>query len=240
MGTSLAYSGTRIAGADDLRDLITDWFESGDQARPGDDVERFARSAAGLWSSGSGGSVIGVGAAGGSSNPARDADRIARTAGSAGSLANAFIRGDRQAILDAGLDFDVLAALGDPNRVVLEIVDAALGGDVDGDIEGAEEWLVSAAVVRWVVEFPPGSPPSPEQIARKALEEIIRRGALTEVGERIRSIDDRAERAQLENSVRLVAQACVSGIDLSGAATSDLRNVIARGISTITTIYGGA
>lgn len=246
MGTSLAYTGTNSAAANDLRDAISGWLEDGDTARPiANDAAQVGSAASGLWGSTGGARsspirIYGSGSGGTGGTAGRSAVRVSRSASRGGSLANAFIRGDRAPFDALGIDFDRLRSLGDPAQVASEIIAAGLERAADESIEDAEEREIVAYVVQWTLEFPADNPPSAEDIARKTIEEMIAFGTLTEVGDTIRQNLDRAERQRAEAEVRRAAEACAAGVDftMAGSAQADIERAVLDGIADLTRIYG--
>ena len=247
MGTSLAYSGSTDASAKDLRDLVADWLDDARPPSAADDVSKMGKAAAGIWSAGPASpsaaparSISLPTAFGGGSAMGRSAARVAHSAGQSGSLANAYLRGDRAPFDEIGVDFDQLRALNDPAQVVLEIVAAGLERVTDETLADAEEREIVAHVVQWVLEFPASDPPSAEDTARKTIEEMIAYATLTEVGDTIRSNPDRGERRRVEGEIKQAAEACAAGVSLppTGATRGDIERAVNSGIADLVRIYG--
>ena len=65
--------------------------------------------------------------------------RVSRAAGRAGRLAIAYNTGNREALREAGLNYDELRALGDPVAVGIKIIEAAFESQADSTVADAEE-----------------------------------------------------------------------------------------------------
>lgn len=260
MGTSGSFGGSGGKDAKDLRDSIADWLDddtSTGQAvagQPGDlgKLELLRPMIRILANSrGSGGGGGGAGSVGGSSGGGggrtggvtRSVQRTSRVAGRAGSLASAYATGDRATLGAAGLNYDELAALGDPLEVGSRIAKVALDSQSDGTFESGEERVIVAELIAWIIDSPAGEVPAPEDIARKSIELIIAECTLSEVSEALRSGDmNAAERRQAEQEIRDSAGVLATKVNLSatGATEAEITKAIREGIDRLTEIYGGA
>ncbi|MBF6513003.1 hypothetical protein IU421_01755 [Nocardia cyriacigeorgica] len=259
MGTSGSFGGSGGKDAKDLRDSIADWLDddtSTDQAaagQPGDPrkIDLLRPMIRILANSRGGGGGGGVGSTGGSSGGGgvrsggvtRSVQRTSRVAGRAGSLASAYATGDRATLAAAGLNYDELAALGDPLEVGSRIAKTALDSQSDGTFESGEERVIVAELIAWIIDSPAGDVPAPEDIARKSIELIIAECTLSEVSDALRSGDmSAAERRQAEQEIRDSAGVLATKATLSatGATEAEITKAIREGIDRLAQIYGGA
>lgn len=189
-----------------------------------------------------GGGARGGGGGGRSSGGAsRSVGRVSRAAGRAGRLALAYSAGNREALREAGLNYDELTALGDPIAVGIKIVEAAFETQADSTIADAEERDIVAAVVEWILEQPADHQPSPEEVVRKAIETTIAETALTEVSATIYAKAASPERRRsLERQIRDVAAeyAAQAALSPGGATERDMSRAIENGIRDIGQIFG--
>jgi hypothetical protein len=166
---------------------------------------------------------------------------MSRAAARAGGLASAYVAGNRDALAEAGLNYDELVTLGDPIEVGYRIAKAALDTN-DGTIESQEEGDIAAELIDWVLKAPADHRPSPEEIARKSIELIIAEATLTEIAERMRStVAAKAERERVELMVRDAAEELAAQARLSptGATIAELARAIESGIADLIGIFGG-
>lgn len=189
-----------------------------------------------------GGGTRGGGGGGRSSGGAtRSVGRVSRAAGRAGSLALAYSSGNRQALREAGLNYDELRGLGDPVAIGIKIVEAAFEAQADSTIADAEERDIVAAVVAWILEQPSDRPPTPEEVVRKSIETTIAETALTEVSATIYAKAASPEkRRSLERQICDVAAEYAAQATLSpnGATESEMSQAIENGIRDIGKIFG--
>lgn len=189
-----------------------------------------------------GGGSRGSGGAGRSSGGAsRSVGRVSRAAGRAGHLALAYSSGNREALREAGLNYDELTALGDPVAVGIKIVEAAFEAQADSTIADAEERDIVAAVVEWILEQPTDRPPTPEEVVRKSIETTIAETALTEVSATIYAkAASQEKRRSLERQIRDVAAeyAAQATLSASGATEEEMSQAIENGIRDIGQIFG--
>ncbi|MCL2489467.1 MAG: hypothetical protein FWF36_01880 [Propionibacteriaceae bacterium] len=150
----------------------------------------------------------------------------------------AYASRNRDALRDAGLNYDALAALHDPLAVGVKIVEAACGAISDGTIEDAEDREIVAEVVAWIIQQPGGV--QPDEAVRKTIEQIIARTVLTEVSA---SIYDKAvpfdrrralEQSILDTAAELAAQARLTS---TGATAQEIGKAIEDGIRDLGRIY---
>jgi hypothetical protein len=190
-----------------------------------------------------GGGGGGRGGSGGRSSggATRSVGRVSRAAGRAGRLALAYSAGNREALREAGLNYDDLQALGDPVAIGIKIVEAAFGAPADSTIADAEERYIVADVVAWILEQPIDQPPAPEDVVRKSIESTIAETALTEVSSTIYAKDVSYEkRIGVERQIRDVAAEYAAQASLSptGATEQEMARAIETGIRDIGTIFG--
>ncbi|MEU1950800.1 hypothetical protein [Nocardia rhamnosiphila] len=259
MGTSGSFGGSGGKDAKDLRDSIAEWLDDdtsaghtaeGQAGNPEklDLLRPMIRILANSRGSGGGGGG-GAGSSGGSGNGGgrsggvtRSVQRTSRVAGRAGGLASAYATGDRATLAAAGLNYDELAALGDPLEVGSRIAKAALDSQSDGTFESGEERVIVAELIAWIIDSPTGDVPAPEDIARKSIELIIAECTLSEVSDALRSSDmSAAERRQAEQEIRDSAGVLASKATLSaaGATEAEITAAIREGIDRLAEIYGG-
>jgi uncharacterized heparinase superfamily protein len=161
----------------------------------------------------------------------------AGTAGRAATAAYAFRAGDAATLETLGLNFAELTALGDQYEIARRIAYAACER-ADSTIEDHEQRLVAADVAEWVLTQD-GAPPTPEEIVRHAIGQIIADAILSETGEIINN-SDHADVAEAE--VRDVAEALAARAELSvnGVSETQFTQAIEQGIETLRAIYEGA
>lgn len=179
--------------------------------------------------------------AGGPGGVSRSASRVSKTAGRAGSIARAYASGDAAALQQAGLDYHELRSLKDPIAVGAKIMEVAFDTPDDGALETAEERDVAAEVVTWILEYPEGSPPSPEEIVRKTIECTIISSALTEIVSKV--YDKKApfeQRRALEQQIKDMAEeyAAQASLGPTGATEQEISQAIEVGLRDIGRIYG--
>lgn len=201
---------------------------------------------------GRGGGADGPGAGGGGARgggtgsrtyggASRSVGRVSKAAGRAGHLAIAYSSGNRQALREAGLNYDELRALGDPVAVGIKIVEAAFGSQSDSTVADAEERGIVAGVVEWILQQPADRPPTPEEVVRKSIETTIAETALTEISSTVYAKAASAEkRRSLERQIRDVAAEYASQATLSptGATELEMSRAIEGGIRDIGKIFG--
>lgn len=198
-----------------------------------------------------GGDGPGAGGAGGarsrggggrsSGGASRSVGSVSRAAGRAGHLAIAYSSGNREALREAGLNYDELRALGDPVAVGLRIVEAAFEAQADSTIADAEERDIVAAVVEWILDQPTDRPPTPEEVVRKSIETTIAETALTEVSATMYAkAASQEKRRSLERQIRDVAAeyAAQATFTASGATEKEMSQAIGNGIRDIAKIFG--
>lgn len=188
-----------------------------------------------------GGGSRGVGGGRSSGGATRSVGRVSRAAGRAGRLALAYSAGNREALREAGLNYDDLRALGDPVAIGIKIIEAAFGAPADSTIADAEERYIVADVVAWILEQPADQPPTPEEVVRKAIETTIAETALTEVSSTIYAKDVSYEkRIGVERQIRDVAAeyAAQASLTPTGATEQEMARAIETGIRDIGTIFG--
>ncbi|MBX4170308.1 hypothetical protein K3M35_16860 [Rhodococcus sp. DMU2021] len=253
MGTSSSFGGSGGKDPSDLRDNIAAWLD--DAAAPGQQQPQVDISPAlrvllnsrgrGGRSDGPGGGGGGVTRGGGggrsSGGATRSVGRVSRAAGRAGRLALAYSSGNREALREAGLNYDELQRLGDPVAVGLKIIEAAFGAQPDSTIADAEERGIVSIVVEWILEQPADQPPTPDEVVRKSIETTIAETALTEVSSTIYAKDASFEkRRNLEQQIRDVAAeyAAQATLSVSGATEQQMSQAIENGIRDIGKIFG--
>jgi hypothetical protein len=271
MGTSGSFGGSGGKDATDLRDAVADWLDEPDTGNAGDAaadpgqgegdegpttgrpnidltpalrVILRSRGGGGDGPSGGGGGgsrQAGGGAGRSSGGASRSVGRVSRATGRAGRLALAYAVGDREALAQAGLNYDELRGLGDPLAVGLAIVEAAFDSQADGTIEDSEERDIVAAVVEWILEVPADTPPTPEDIVRKSIETLIAEVTLTEVSATIRSNGATYEdRRSIERNIRDVAEEYARQVQLTatGPTEAEIAAAIEQGVRDIGRIFG--
>lgn len=243
------------AGGEDANDAGGDDKPSGPSApRPADQRPKVDLTPAlrvllrprGRGGGGDGPGAGGGGARGGgggrsSGGASRSVRRVSRAAGRAGHLALAYSSGNREALRDAGLNYDELRALGDPVAIGIKIVEAAFDAQADSTIADAEERDIVAAVVEWILEQPTDRPPTPEEVVRKSIETTIAETALTEVSATIYAkAASQEKRRGLERQIRDVAAeyAAQATLSASGATEREMAQAIESGIRDIGQIFG--
>lgn len=195
-------------------------------------------------SDGPGGGSGGTGGGGGgrsSGGATRSVGRVSRAAGRAGRLALAYSSGNREALREAGLNYDELQALGDPVAVGLKIIEAAFESQADSTVADAEERDIVSIVVEWILEQPADNPPTPEDVVRKSIETMIAETTLTEVSSTIYAKDASFEkRRSLERQIRDVAAeyAAQATLNPEGATEQQMAQAIENGIRDIGQIFG--
>lgn len=197
---------------------------------------------------GGGGGMGADGGAGGgggggrsSGGASRSVGRVSRAAGRAGHLALAYSAGNREALREAGLNYDELRALGDPLAIGIKIVEAAFEAQADSTIGDAEDRDIVSAVVEWIFEQPADRPPTPEEVVRKSIEITIAETALTEVSATIYAKAPNPEtRRNLERQIRDVAAeyAAQATLSASGASEREMAQAIESGVRDIGEIFG--
>lgn len=191
---------------------------------------------------GGGGSGAGGGGGGRSSGGAtRSVGRVSRAAGRAGRLALAYSSGNREALREAGLNYDELQALGDPVAIGLKIIETAFESQADSTVADAEERDIVSIVVEWILEQPADHPPTPEDVVRKSIEATIAETALTEVSSTVYAKDASFEkRRSLERQIRDVAAeyAAQATLNPAGATEQQMAQAIENGIRDIGQIFG--
>lgn len=199
------------------------------------------RGGGGADGPGSGGGGHGGGAGRSSGGATRSVGRVSRAAGRAGRLALAYSAGNREALREAGLNYDELRSLGDPIAIGIKIIEAAFGSPADSTIADAEERCIVADVVAWILEQPMDQPPTPEEVVRKSIETTIAETALTEVSSTIYSKGVSYEkRIGVERQIRDVAAeyAAQASLTPTGATEQEMARAIETGIRDIGTIFG--
>ena len=205
-----------------------------------------------LRSRGRGGGADGPGGGGGGARSggagsrtyggaSRSVGRVSKAAGRAGHLALAYSSGNREALREAGLNYDELQALGDPVAIGIKIVEAAFGSQSDSTVADAEERDIVAGVVEWILEQPADRPPTPDEVVRKSIETTIAETALTEVSATVYAKAASAEKRRgLERQIRDVAAEYATQATLSptGATEQEMSRAIEGGIRDIGKIFG--
>lgn len=255
MGTSGAFTGSASPEAKDLRDSIADWLsdqtgspDPADQGSPAGMPSSTIGSGIGLWGRGSGGgggggaSTGGGGSGGGGRSyggVGRTVGRVSGPAGRAGSIARAYVAGDRGALEAAGLSYDELSRLGDPLEVGQRIADAAFDTLPDGSMADHEARLIVGDLIGWVLEASAGQEPSPEAVVRHTIELMVNRAILTEVGDSIRQEPDRAKREATTQDIRNSAKVWAARADLSatGATPAEISAAIEGGVAELVQIW---
>lgn len=268
MGTSGSFGGSGGPDARNLRDTIADWltddsneqhlFDDSQPTTPGERVPVPPRSfdltpalrlllrsrsnaADGPGGGGGSGGSAGGGAGRSSGGASRSVGRLSRAAGRASGLALAYNSGDRDALEQAGLDYDQLRLLNDPLAVGFAIVDAAFDTQPDSTIDDSEAREIVAAVVEWILDAPVGSQPSVEDVVRKAIETIVADVTLTEIASTISKKGSSFEsRRSAEQMVRGLAEEHAAQVKLTatGATGSELADAIESGIGDLARIMG--
>lgn len=190
---------------------------------------------------GGGGGARGGGGGRSSGGATRSVGRVSRAAGRAGRLALAYSSGNREALREAGLNYDDLQALGDPVAIGLKIIETAFESQADSTVADAEERDIVASVVEWILEQPADQPPTPEDVVRKSIETTIAETALTEVSSTVYAKDASFEkRRSLERQVRDVAAeyAAQATLNPRGATEQQMAQAIENGIRDIGQIFG--
>ncbi|MRG59980.1 hypothetical protein GE115_08880 [Agromyces sp. CFH 90414] len=190
---------------------------------------------------GGGGGSRGGGGGRSSGGATRSVGRLSRAAGRAGRLALAYSSGNREALREAGLNYDELQSLGDPVAIGLKIIETAFESQADSTLADAEERDIVATVVEWILEQPADHPPTPEDVVRKSIETTIAETALTEVSATIYAKDASFEkRRSLERQIRDVAAEYATQAILSpaGATEQQMAQAIENGIRDIGQIFG--
>ncbi|GAB2899869.1 hypothetical protein [Neomicrococcus lactis] len=190
---------------------------------------------------GGGGGSRGGGGGRSSGGATRSVGRVSRAAGRAGRLALAYSSGNREALREAGLNYDELQSLGDPVAIGLKIIETAFEAQADSTLADAEERDIVATVVEWILEQPADHPPTPEDVVRKSIETTIAETALTEVSATIYAKDASFEkRRSLERQIRDVAAeyAVQATLNPAGATEQQMAQAIENGIRDIGQIFG--
>lgn len=190
---------------------------------------------------GGGGGTRGGGGGRSSGGATRSVGRVSRAAGRAGRLALAYSSGNREALREAGLNYDELQSLGDPVAIGLKIIESAFESQADSTIADAEERDIVSMVVEWILEQPADHPPTPEDVVRKSIETTIAESALTEVSATIYAKEASFEkRRSLERQIRDVAAeyAAQATLNPGGATESQMAQAIENGIRDIGQIFG--
>lgn len=190
---------------------------------------------------GGGGGSRGGGGGRSSGGVTRSVGRVSRTAGRAGRLALAYSSGNREALREAGLNYDELRAIGDPVAIGLKIVETAFESQADSTLADSEEREIVATVVEWILDQPADHPPTPEDVVRKSIETTIAETALTEVSSTIYAKEASFEkRRSLERQIRDVAAeyAAQATLNPAGATEQQMAQAIENGIRDIGQIFG--
>lgn len=190
---------------------------------------------------GGGGGARGGGGGRSSGGVTRSVGRVSRAAGRAGRLALAYSSGNREALREAGLNYDELQALGDPVAIGLKIIETSFEAQADSTLADAEERDIVATVVEWILEQPADRPPSPEDVVRKSIETTIAETTLTEVSATIYAKDASFEkRRSMERQIRDVAAeyAAQATLNPGGATEQQMAQAIENGIRDIGQIFG--
>ena len=190
---------------------------------------------------GGGGGARGGGSGRSSGGATRSGGRVSRAAGRAGRLALAYSSGNREALREAGLNYDELQKLGDPVAIGLKIIETAFESQADSTVADAEERDIVASVVEWILEQPVDQPPTPEDVVRKSIETTIVETALTEVSSMVYTKDASfEERRNLELQIRDVAAeyAAQATLNPQGATEQQMAQAIENGIRDIGQIFG--
>jgi len=136
------------------------------------------------------------------------------------------------------LDYNELRGLGDDFEVLRRIVDMACSAS-DSTIEDHEQRRVAANVGEWVLEQgADGYLPTPEEIVRRSIAEIIAETLLVESGDLINSHDmaDVAESDIRDAAEVMAAQASLS---VDGATEDEISRAVEAGLEIIRDIVGG-
>lgn len=261
MGTSGAYGGSGGRDGKAVRDAVAGHLDTipdsggtgpldGRPTLDPNDLRRIInlirpRSTGGVGGDGpSGGGGGRAGSGGGSTGgrtgggPKRSAATSARSAGRAAAAAYAYRTGDAATLTRLGLDYGALQALGDDFEVLRRIVDMACGVS-DGTIEDHEQRRVAANVGDWILEQEgDGYVPTPEEIVRRSIAEIVADTLLVETGDLINqsSMADVAEQDIRDAAEALAAQANLS---VGGATEDEISRAVEDGLETIRAIVGG-
>jgi hypothetical protein len=138
-----------------------------------------------------------------------------------------------------GLDYDELARM-DRLDAIARIVDLAVETPSSGSIEDHEERLIAGAIAEWVSRFPPETPPTGEQMARKTIGLMIAEIVLTEVGDTIRRKGGSSEdRIRTEKEIREVAEVIASQAQLGqrGVTALDIESAVNDGVQQLCRDY---
>ena len=191
MGTSGAYTGGGGRTEKEIQEVIKSWIDSfppTQSAASRNNRPRIPNRVGSLGSSlfrsdggGGGGGVTGGGGRRGGAQ--RSVVSSSRTAGRASAAAYAYIRGDRAALSNLGLNYDELRLVEDPIEVASQIVNAACGSLSDSTIDHEEQRAVAASVAEWVLaEDDAGMELQPERIVRKTIALVIEEAIASETG----------------------------------------------------------
>lgn len=261
MGTSGAYGGSGGRDGKAVRDAVAGHLDTipgsggagaADDDRPTldpNDLRRIInlirpRSTGGAGGDGPSGGGGRAGSRGGGTGgrtgggPQRSAATSARSAGRAAAAAYAYRTGDTATLARLGLDYGALQALGDDFEVLRRIVDMACGVS-DSTIEDHEQRRVAANVGDWILEQEAdGYVPSPEEIVRRSISEIIAETLLVETGD---LINQNAMADVAEQDIRDAAEALAAQANLSvgGATEDEISRAVEAGLETIRAIVGG-
>jgi len=190
---------------------------------------------------GGGGGSRGGGGGRSSGGATRSVGRVSRAAGRAGRLALAYSSGNREALSEAGLNYDELQTLGNPVAIGIKIIETAFEAQADSTLADAEERDIVATVVAWILEQPSDHPPTPEDVVRKSIETTIAETALTEVSATVYAKEATFDkRRSLERQIRDVAAeyAAQATLNPSGATEQQMAQAIENGIRDIGQIFG--
>ncbi len=252
MGTSSSYTGSTSKASSALRDGVSSWSQDqtdGTKAPVPQSVVAhvlnipvFSRSPAG---SGGGGAAGGGGRKGGGgtkkqSAPRRDAHAYSSTASRAAGLARAFREGDRDALADAGLDFDRLSELPSRSELVRAILEVVCDADMGSDIPAEEQRDIAAHLLDWMFDTEE-NPTLPDAVATSehAIGLIVAEIFLSEAGEFFST--DAVSREEFISGVYETSQQLAAGSNLAqtGASQRAIDKAIQRGLRWLRRAHRG-
>src|SRR5699024_10536310 len=134
----------------------------------------------------------------------------------------AYSSGNRDALREAGLNYDELKALGDPLDIGIKIVETACEAQSGSTIADDEERSIVAEVVDWILQYSDDRLPTPEEVVRKSIATTIAQVALTEATATIYSASSsRQERQNLEQEIVDVAAAYAAQARLTSTGATE-------------------
>lgn len=244
MGTSSSYKGSNSAASRKIRDGVNDWSQGGGAGASMPErvvaqalnIPTFSRN-----SGSGGGGASGPGAGGGrrkQSGPQRSARAYASTASRAARLARAFREGDREALAEAGLDFDELAAMPSRAEMVRAIVEVVCEADMGSDIPSEEQREIAAHLLDWMLDTDVNTEvPDAAATAEHAIGFIVAEIFLSEAGEY--SSEEGASRDEFIESVYETSMLLAGRANLaeSGASQAAIDKAIEKGLRFLRRTY---